>query len=627
MTSRIGKADTQADVDLRKALDTRPPTNFVMVAGAGSGKTTSLIKALAHLSQTRGRELRVRGQQIACITYTDVAVNEIRSDVGDDPLCRVSTIHSFLWSLVQSFQIDIRDWILSRLDEKIAKESDRLAKPGTRAASRPKIEAAVTRYRLQKEIVAGLDRFTYGTGSDYEHGVLGHSDIIKLVPALLAQKQLLRDLLAARYPVLFVDESQDTTPNFVSVLRTVAETVQHEFCVGFFGDPMQKIYTTGAGAVTLDEGWTKIQKPENFRSSQSVLRVVNAIRAEDDGLRQMGGRTTRRGDQDVLLEGTTRIFVLPADEHRTARVGQVRALLGRMNDDPLWLSDHDEADVRMLVVVHRMAATRLGFPNLYASLNDDAPDSLKEGLVDGTAWPLRPFINILLPLATAVRAGDEIEIMSLLRQKGPLSDPKIDGNFIETLKRLHDATLELNRLFSDPATTIRQLLSFAIETTLLAVDERMSRHLALPLDLADELDPEHLPMTAFFACPASELWNYRGYIEDLSPFATQQGVKGAEFNRVMVLLDDEEGKGQTLFSYGKYFGIADLSKTDDENIAEGKDSVIERTRRLFYVCCSRAIQDLAVVMFVADVASAKAAILAKGFFRPEDILGEAELLA
>ncbi|MDX0890470.1 AAA family ATPase [Sinorhizobium medicae] len=627
MTSRIGKPDTQADVDLRKALDTRPPTNFVMVAGAGSGKTTSLIKALAHLSQTRGRELRVRGQQVACITYTEVAVNEIRSDVGDDPLCHVSTIHSFLWSLVQSFQIDIRDWILSRLDEKIAKESDRLAKPGTRAASRPKIEAALTRYRLQKEIVAGLDRFTYGTGSDYGHGVLGHSDIIKLVPALLAEKQLLRDLLAARYPVLFVDESQDTTPNFVNVLRTVTETVQHEFCVGFFGDPMQKIYTTGGGAVALGDGWIKIQKPENFRSSQSVLRVVNAIRAEDDGLRQLGGKTTRRGDQDILLEGTTKIFVLPADEHRTARVGQIRAFLGRANEDPLWVSDHDEADVRMLVVVHRMAAARLGFPNLYASLNDDAPDSLKEGLVDGTAWPLRPFINFLLPLTAAVRAGDEIEIMNLLRDKGPLSAPKTNGNFIETLKSLRNATLELNRLFLDPATTIRQLLSFAIETTLVTADERMSRHLALPLDPADELDPEHLPMTAFFACPASELWNYRAYIEDLSPFATQQGVKGAEFNRVMVLLDDEEGKGQTLFSYGKYFGITDLSKTDDENIAEGKDSVIERTRRLFYVCCSRAIQDLAVVMFVADVASAKAAILAKGFFRPDDILGEAELFA
>lgn len=625
MTSRIGKPDTQADVDLRAALDQRPPTNFVMIAGAGSGKTTSLIKALAHLSRTRGKELRIRGQQIACITYTDIAVNEIRSDVGNDPLCHVSTIHSFLWSLIHPFQTDIRDWVLARIDEKTAKETERLANPRTRKTSLPGIEAALIRYRQQKEIVAGLERFTYGTGSDFAHGVLGHADIIKLVPALIEQKQLLRDLLAARYPVLFVDESQDTTPDFINALRTVAQTVGHEFCLGFFGDPMQKIYTAGAGAIAPEEGWTEIRKPENFRCPQRVLKVINSIRAEDDGLKQARGRTTRVGDQDVPVEGTARIFVLPADEHRTVRVGQVRKYLAQVNYDPLWESDKKDADVQMLVVVHRMAATRLGFPNLYASLNDDAPDSLKDGVIDGTAWPLRPFINYLLPLVSAVQASDEFEIVTILRDKGPLSNPDTHGDIAETLKRLHEATVGLNRLLSNPKTTVRQVLTFAIESTLLVVDERMSRHLAVPVNPADELDPEHPPMTAFLASPASELWGYRNYIEDLSPFATQQGIKGAEFDRVMVLLDDEEGKGQTLFSYGKYFGITELSKTDNENIAEGKDSVIERTRRLFYVCCSRAVQDLAVVMFVPNVAETKAAIVKRGFFRLEDVLDEETL--
>lgn len=625
MTSRIGKPDTQADVDLRAALDQRPPTNFVMIAGAGSGKTTSLIKALAHLSRTRGKELRVRGQQIACITYTDIAVNEIQSDVGNDLLCHVSTIHSFLWSLIHPFQTDIRDWALSRIDEKTAKETERFANPKTRKTSLPGIEAALIRYRRQKEIVAGLERFTYGTGSDFAHGVLGHADIIKLVPALIEQKQLLRDLLAARYPVLFVDESQDTTPAFISALRAVAQTVRHEFCLGFFGDPMQKIYTAGAGAIAPEEGWTEIRKPENFRCPQRVLKVINSIRAEDDGLKQVRGRTTRVGDQDVPVEGTARIFVLSADEHRTVRVGQVRKYLAQVNDNPQWESDQKDADVRMLVVVHRMAATRLGFPNLYASLNDDAPDSLKDGVVDGTAWPLRPFINYLLPLVSAVRASDEFEIVTILRDKGPLSNPDTHGDIAETLKRLHEATAELNQLLSNPKTTVRQVLTFAIESTLLVVDERMSRHLAMPVNPADELDPEHPPITAFLASPASELWGYRNYIEDLSPFATQQGIKGAEFDRVMVLLDDEEGKGQTLFSYGKYFGITELSKTDNENIAEGKDSVIERTRRLFYVCCSRAVQDLAVVMFVPNVAETKATIVKRGFFRPEDVLDEETL--
>ena len=75
-----------------------------MIAGAGSGKTTSLVKALAHLSRARAPALRRRGQKIACITYTEVAVGEIWSDVGNDALFHVSTIHSFLWTVVHPFQ-------------------------------------------------------------------------------------------------------------------------------------------------------------------------------------------------------------------------------------------------------------------------------------------------------------------------------------------------------------------------------------------------------------------------------------------------------------------------------------------------------------------------------------------
>ncbi len=71
-----------------------------MVADAGSGKTTSLVKALTHLGQTRRAELKARGQRVACITYTEVAVKEIWGDVGNDPLFHVSTIHSFLWTVV-----------------------------------------------------------------------------------------------------------------------------------------------------------------------------------------------------------------------------------------------------------------------------------------------------------------------------------------------------------------------------------------------------------------------------------------------------------------------------------------------------------------------------------------------
>src|SRR5205085_2756319 len=153
------------DVDLRACLDQGPPTSFVMVAGAGSGKTTSLVKALAHLAQTRSKDLQTRGQKIACITYTDVAVKEISGDVGHDILFHVSTIHSFLWSVVRPSQLDIREWVRGRLEEKISEAQVRLANPRTRPQTRPNLERDIQRYVHQRETVGGLTRFTSGTGS------------------------------------------------------------------------------------------------------------------------------------------------------------------------------------------------------------------------------------------------------------------------------------------------------------------------------------------------------------------------------------------------------------------------------------------------------------------------------
>lgn len=628
MTSRIGQPDTQADVELRACLDQRPQTSFVMVAGAGSGKTTSLVKGLAHLAKTRGKDLRMRGQRIACITYTEVAVREIWGDVGNDPLIHVSTIHSFLWSVVRSFQRDIQAWALTRIDAKVDEAQKRLANPRTQKQTRPGLERDIERYHRQRDIVGGLTRFTYGTGSDFARGVLGHADIIAMVPALIEQHQLLRDLVASRFPFIFVDESQDTVPAVVASLRRVAETVQHEFCLGFFGDPMQKIYTTGAGAIPPGVGWANITKPENFRCPRRVLDVVNAIRAEGDGLVQTRGRMTQADGQQRSIAGSARLFLLPADDHRSERIAQVRQWLSRENNDPHWENDAREADVRVLVIVHRMAAMRMGFPGLYAALHDKAPSSLKDGLEDGSTWPLRPFLTYLLPLALAVRVGDHFEVMSLLRTHCPLlTADGIAGREVgEVLLQLKAATIQLSALFDAPTTTIRHILDHAITTELLRLDDRYTPYFADPDRGPDADDPESGPVTAFLACGAKELWGYRHYIEDMSPFATQQGVKGAEFDRVLVLIDDDEGRGQNQFSYGKYFGITPLSERDTENLAKGEDSVLERTRRLFYVCSSRATRDLAVVMFLPNVEAARSQIEAKGLFRPEDIYDDRSLV-
>ena len=117
MSTRSRKPDTEADIQVTSCLRETPPRSFAMVAGAGSGKTTSLIKGISSCINIYDKQLRKRRQKIACITYTEIAAKEIWADVDNNPLVHISTIHSFLWLLVKPFQSDIRSWVKLRINQ------------------------------------------------------------------------------------------------------------------------------------------------------------------------------------------------------------------------------------------------------------------------------------------------------------------------------------------------------------------------------------------------------------------------------------------------------------------------------------------------------------------------------
>ena len=71
------------------------------------------------------------------------------------------------------------------------------------------------------------------------------------------------------------------------------------------------------------------------------------------------------------------------------------------------------------------------------------------------------------------------------------------------------------------------------------------------------------------SAPFYELERYALYVSDNTRFATHQGVKGLEFPRVMVILDDAQARG-FLFSYEKLFGVKAQSDTDEKNAHDGK---------------------------------------------------------
>lgn len=117
----------------------------------------------------------------------------------------------------------------------------------------------------------------------------------------------------------------------------------------------------------------------------------------------------------------------------------------------------------------------------------------------------------------------------------------------------------------------------------------------------------------------SEFKSYVSYISEESKFATHQGIKGLEFPRVMVIIDDEEARGFH-FSYDKLFGVKQLTSTDIQNKTAGKDSSIDRTRRLFYVTCSRAEESLAIVAYTNEPEKVKKGVLHQKWFLEEEII-------
>ena len=59
----------------------------------------------------------------------------------------------------------------------------------------------------------------------------------------LTSKPGLQRLLVTRFPILLIDESQDTNRHLMDALMTVQAKFKQTFCLGLFGDTMQRIST------------------------------------------------------------------------------------------------------------------------------------------------------------------------------------------------------------------------------------------------------------------------------------------------------------------------------------------------------------------------------------------------
>lgn len=551
---------------------------FRMEAGAGAGKTYSLIEALRYLIKRDAESLIKNNQQIACITYTNIAKDEIKERTDFHPVIYAETIHSFSWDLIRQMQKTILKFIPNISD----KWKVRIDEAGG-------IEGQLVKYDLG-----------YPSATKNEIS-LHHDDVIKIMAYCLEAGKFKR-IVQSRFPVIFIDEYQDTNKELAeSIVRNLID-VESNILIGFFGDHWQKIYGSNACGLILDKlsRIREINKNANFRSQKNIVNVLNRMRPE---LTQCVADPNSKGD----------IYIFHSNMWNGGRqTGAHWAGDLPSNDAHCYLDKTqqflkqkgwDFNKTKILMLTNNVLAEEQGYRNL-ASIFKNTDDYLK---------PDDPYIaffhNILEPVCELFQNKEYGKMFQAIGTNTPRLNKFTDKKAWTT---------DLNNVFEMRKTStigdiIEQLHVTKHPRLSVKIEEKeifLRSFESLSDDEKKEKESLFDRISRLKKIPYKEMIALSKYIDDRTPFSTKHGVKGAEFENVLVVC----GRGWNQYNWDN------MLEWVANGIPSGKEDTFERNRNLFYVSCSRPKSGLAVLF--TQKLSAGAILTLEKWFGKDNIIEE-----
>lgn len=604
--------DLKVDELLENCILSIPRKSFFLFAGAGSGKTHSLVQLLKKIRKSIGNRLLIEGKNVAVITFTNAATNEIINRLDYSSIFHISTIHSFVWEIIKYYQTDIKQLYCSYIEEDIRLLSNKL-KEAKSTTTKTYLSNAEKLKNLKKclEKAQTIERFVYNpNGSNPEYNALKHAEVIRISAQLITQNKMLQRIISQQYPILLIDESQDTKKELVDAFFEIQKNYANVFTLGLLGDQKQRIYTDGKDNIVsvIPADWEKPVKKMNYRCTKRIIQLANTIAKDID----IHAEQNSREDADAGFVG---LFVVNQhDGINKEEVEQtVMKIMSEKTMDTKWFGAN--ADIKILTLEHMMAARRLGFDKFFAPLSKVTKYQMT--FLQGTVSEIEFFTKEVIPIAESMK-GDGHVALEILKNSSPLlSRQNIENPYELYLKCRAEARKVADIV--NGSNTIRKVVDTIMKSQILIVPDIVREaYLLKPSDVDETTEDDLKAWVEVMDLPIEMVKSYNDYVNHRSRFDTHQGVKGLEFERVMVIIDDSEANG-FLFSYDKLFGVKELSNTDLKNKENGKETSVERTQRLFYVTCTRAKESLAVVMYTSDSNRVKTHVIDKGWFTEQEI--------
>jgi DNA helicase-2/ATP-dependent DNA helicase PcrA len=617
--------------------------NFVLQGGAGSGKTESLKRVIEHIST------EYPGKKIACITHTNLAVDEIKSRVDDD--YTICTIHSFLNDLIKNYKRNLHQVIgeIFKLKMIESTEHEDYKKSYGRYASSLFVVKGETISKvigkrdydkdaagyndllntqiesLNNEIVSLIKDKDYNevkyneTRFDsFRDLTFGHDSLLQMASLLFENYPLLSKILQDKYDFIFVDEYQDTNKAIVDIFlnKILADS---KTIIGLFGDSMQGIYDDGIGDVEeyINSGLLKkVEKEDNYRCSEQVIKFINQLR--NDGLKQEVAFKTKDGVLETIddRQGEVKLYYSVYNGVRTASGNpqNKEEYLQHLNS---LIKHVDEANegFKKLMLTNKSIASEVGFENLYSVFNDryvDVKDEIEKDLARlqlldlaelSKAYSAKNYNFVITELKKAeflvTTVEDKKKISSILDEIVVSEHGAMELLEIAFENKLLKKSDSYNSYINRKESFMNYIRKDEFYPTFKSQYDsgqntfaRMAKEIE---DLNEEVFKEYLRLykkekfyNDLFSSKIKfkEIISYISYLNEETSNITMHKTKGSGINNVMVVLDE-------YFWYQKY----KFNTIFDPNEPNLKKKLYNQ--KLFYVTCSRAIEKLICIKVIA----------------------------
>lgn len=337
-SSELLEEEKQIQITINSHIDNFSHMKFD--AGAGAGKTHALKESLFYIVNKYGDNLKYHNQQILCITYTNIATNEIKERIGNSSLVKVSTIHERIWELIKDYQKELVQIHQEKVSNELIETQAELNNPNNtkykkfqrlneseqetlkqilldnrelyytnkdkntatfRTAFQEIVDSSMMSNVGQfKDIIKAIYKIEYfqiclekiSTG-EYKSVIydstqnndslyrmkISHDTLLEYGLKIVDRYETLKKIIINKFPYILVDEYQDTAENVIKIINALSiysEQINFNLFIGYFGDRAQNIYDTGVGS-DIDEIHPNLVSVNKRFNRRSTKQVIEVI--------------------------------------------------------------------------------------------------------------------------------------------------------------------------------------------------------------------------------------------------------------------------------------------------------------------------------------------------------------